>query len=271
MQYNFMTIDLYENIQNGSYPSWQVFVQILDPNNATVLPFDPLDTTKMWPTDILPLQKIGVFTLNENVANNFLENEQAAFAPSRMIPGVEPSAERMLQWRLYAYPDTQRYRLGVNNQMLPVNAPKCPYMNNHQNGEMNFADPEPPNPINYFPSTLSGETVSPKYPHDPILVLQGAKVRVDIDDNADFLQPGQRYNSWDPARQQRFAMRVASTLSGSFVTQLILNRWMDYWTNVSPQLAANIKMYLNELHGGDESLPIYQFRRDFLKAHGSSL
>jgi len=210
------------------------------------------------------------FTLNENVASYFLENEQAAFAPSRMVPGIEPSAERMLQWRLYSYPDTQNYRLGVNNQMLPVNKPKCPFMDNHQNGEMNFNNPEPPNPINYFPSTMSGDTLSPAYPHDPILVLQGAKVRVDIDDNNDFGQPGQRYASWDSARQGRFAMRVASTLSGKLVTSTVLNRWLDYWNNVNTTLASNIKMYLNELKE-DEYSPLHEFKRDFLKTHGSVL
>jgi len=275
MQYNFATIDLYQNIQNGSFPSWTVYVQILDPYNTSVLNFDPLDTTKQWPTDVLPYQEIGVLTFNENPSNQFAENEMAAFAPSRMVPGIEASAERMLQWRLYAYPDTQRYRLGVNNQMLPVNAPRCPFMNNHQNGEMNFAPPEPAQHINYFPSLFSGQTLSPPYSHDPITVLQDAKVRVDIDDNDDFMQPSARYNSWDPARQQRFAMRIASSLSGQGFPTFLQNIWLEYWYKVSPQLYNAIKGYLQSLQdpssvSQEEAQKIQIFRNHFFRSHGSS-
>jgi len=147
-------------------------------------------------------------------------------------------------------------------------------MDNHQNGEMNFAQPVEQH-INYFPSLYSGKSLSPPYPHDPIVVEQDPKVRVDIDDNDDFTQPGARYNSWDPARQDRFAIRVASSLSGVGFPSNLQNIWLTYWNRVSPQLAIAIKGYINVMADpsivpAEEASKILAMRDNFFKAHGSS-
>ncbi|WP_144481614.1 catalase, partial [Bacillus subtilis] len=85
--------------------------------------FDPLDPTKVWPEDRFPLIEVGTMTLNRNPKNFFAEVEQAAFTPSATVNGIEPSEDKLLQGRLFSYPDTQRYRLGANYLQIPVNCP----------------------------------------------------------------------------------------------------------------------------------------------------
>lgn len=116
--------DLFDAIKNGDYPSWTCYVQTMTPEQAEKAPFSVFDLTKVWPHKDYPLRKFGKLTLNENPKNYFAEVEQAAFSPSHTVPGWEPSADPVLQSRLFSYPDTQRYRLGVNYQQIPVN---CPY------------------------------------------------------------------------------------------------------------------------------------------------
>lgn len=120
--------DLYEAIERGEYPKWTVEVQTMTPKEAEELwetqRINVFDLTHVWPQKQFPRRKVGEFTLNENAVNYFAEVEQVAFAPSHLVPGIEPSADPVLQSRLYSYPDTHRHRLGANYQQLPVNAPR---------------------------------------------------------------------------------------------------------------------------------------------------
>lgn len=115
--------DLYENIAKGNFPSWTCYVQTMTPEQAQNAPFSVFDLTKVWPHKDYPLRRFGKLVLNENPSNYFAEVEQAAFSPSHTVPGIEPSADPVLQSRLFSYPDTQRYRLGANYQQIPVNCP----------------------------------------------------------------------------------------------------------------------------------------------------
>jgi catalase len=132
-------VDLQSAIESGDFPSWNVYVQAIHPNDIAGAPFDIFDMTKVWPHGPYPLRKAGRMVLNRNPTNWFAEIEQAAFSPSTMVPGIEPSPDPMLQARMFAYPDAARYRLGVNYQFLPTNAPKsevyCPI---ERDGLMNF-------------------------------------------------------------------------------------------------------------------------------------
>ncbi|KAG2655460.1 hypothetical protein PVAP13_1KG021100 [Panicum virgatum] len=116
------TQDLYDSIAAGSFPEWQLLVQVMDPDTEDQYDFDPLDDTKTWPEDLLPLRPVGRLVLDRNVDNFFNENEQLAFGPGLVVPGIYYSDDKMLQCRVFAYADTQRYRLGPNYLMLPVNA-----------------------------------------------------------------------------------------------------------------------------------------------------
>lgn len=132
-------LDLQNAIKAGDFPSWDVYVQVIRPEEIAQAPVDIFDMTKVWPKKLYPLRKMGRVTLDRNPANWFAEIEQAAFSPSNMVPGIGPSPDPMLQARMFAYPDASRYRLGVNYQFLPTNAPKsevyCPI---ERDGFMNF-------------------------------------------------------------------------------------------------------------------------------------
>ncbi|KAL4807198.1 putative catalase [Aspergillus unguis] len=116
------TRDLFEAIERGNHPSWNVYAQIMDPKDAENYRWNIFDMTRVWPHKDYPLRPIGKMTLNENPKNFFEDIEQAAFSPSTMVPGIAPSADPMLQTRMFAYPDAARYRVGPNYQQLPCNA-----------------------------------------------------------------------------------------------------------------------------------------------------
>jgi catalase len=129
--------DLMDAIDRGEFPKYNFFIQTMTEDQFPTT-FDPLDATKDWPLDQFPKRKIGEMIFNENIDGFFAESESIAFAPSRMVPGIEPSDDKLLQSRLFAYADTQTYRLGINNQMLPINAPQCPFRDSHVDGVMHF-------------------------------------------------------------------------------------------------------------------------------------
>jgi catalase len=147
-------LDLQNAINKGDYPSWDVCVQVIHPHQLDQATVNIFDMTKIWPKKQYPLRKMGRVTLNRNPSNWFAEIEQAAFSPSNIVPGIAPSPDPMLQARMFAYPDAQRYRLGVNYNYLPTNAPKsnvyCPI---ERDGRMNFTHNYGVDP-NYIGSTL---------------------------------------------------------------------------------------------------------------------
>lgn len=136
--------DLYESIEKGDFPKWSVEVQTMTPKEAEELwekqKINVFDLTHVWPQKQFPLRKVGDITLNENAVNYFAEIEQAAFNPSHMPPGIEPSADPVFQSRLFSYPDTHRHRIGVNYQQLPVNAPRTAHKHAsfQRDGQMAF-------------------------------------------------------------------------------------------------------------------------------------
>ncbi|KAL5360850.1 catalase-like domain-containing protein [Aspergillus floccosus] len=150
--------DMYEAIDRGDHPVWNVFVQVMDPKEAENYKWNIFDMTKVWPHTDFPLRQIGRLTLNRNPKNYFVDIEQASFSPSTMVPGIAPSADLMLQARMFSYPDAQRYRLGVNYQQLPVNSARapvhCPF---ERSGAMNFGSNYGDEP-NYVGSSLKPNT-----------------------------------------------------------------------------------------------------------------
>ena len=123
--------DLYEAIERGDFPKWSLEIQTMTAKQAEEAwekdKINVFDLTHVWPHSKYPLRKVGEFILNENAKNYFAEIEQSAFNPAHMVPGIEPSADPVLQSRLFSYPDAHRHRVGVNYQQLPVNAPRVNY------------------------------------------------------------------------------------------------------------------------------------------------
>lgn len=155
--FNHATQDLYEAIERGEYPEWELFVQIMEDGPHPELDFDPLDDTKLWPEDKFPWLPVGRMVLNKNPENYFTEVEQAAFGTGVLVDGLDFSDDKMLQGRTFSYSDTQRYRIGANYLQLPINAAKKRVATNQEGGFMRYEAEakEKKNPhVNYEPSIL---------------------------------------------------------------------------------------------------------------------
>jgi catalase len=228
------TWDLYQAIRNQNYPRWKLYVQILEPRAVASLDFDPLDPTIVWPESQFPLQEVGEMVLNQNVDNFHNENEQIAFCPALVVPGIYYSDDKLLQARLFAYTDTQRYRLGANYLMLPINAPRNSHYNSMHNGEMNFM--KRTKEVNYFPSRFANTRESPPYPIRSDLI-NGTAQRTSLTTMNHFTQAKNRYNSFDTARKWRFQMRLIEALHDPDVPPTIRDYWIATWARVDTDLA----------------------------------
>ncbi|EGR30659.1 hypothetical protein IMG5_126640 [Ichthyophthirius multifiliis] len=129
---DYSTQDLFQHIANGNQASWSVFLQVMPVNDGYKYRWNIFDITKVWPHSDYPLIPVGKMVLNRNPENYFAETEQSAFSPSHLVPGIEPSLDKMLQGRLFSYPDTHRHRLGGNYDQIPIN---CPYRAKVSNGQ----------------------------------------------------------------------------------------------------------------------------------------
>ena len=137
--------DLFEAIDSGAFPEWELGIQVFDRKFAEAQVYDVLDATKLIPEDDVPLRIIGKLTLNRNVDNFFAETEQVAFLPTNVPPGIGFSNDPLLQGRLFSYLDTQNLRLGTTNfHQIPINAPRCPFGNFQRDGKMQTMVPTGP-------------------------------------------------------------------------------------------------------------------------------
>lgn len=183
--------DLFNAIEKGNYPSWTAYVQIMRPEEADSYKFDVFDITKVWYHADYPLIPVGRFVLNKNPENFFNDIEQAAFSPSNFVRGIYTSPDKMLQIRLFSYPDTHRHRLGTNFEQLPVNAPKCPMHNYQRDGFMNLNNNAAPN---YFPNSMDNAGTDKKFT-PPSIDVQGMAARHEYPlGDIDFVQAGEMYS-----------------------------------------------------------------------------
>jgi catalase len=164
--------DLYNSIEKEDFPRWTMFIQIMPEREAANCPYNPFDLTKVWYHKDYPLIEVGVLELNRNPENYFAEVEQSAFNPASVVPGIGFSPDKMLQGRLFSYGDAQRYRLGVNHQQIPVNAPRCPFHNYHRDGSMRV-DGNHGSTIGYEPNSY-GEWQEQPQVNEPPLSIEGA-------------------------------------------------------------------------------------------------
>ncbi len=193
--------DLYEAIERGEFPQWDMFVQIMEDHEHPELDWDPLDDTKIWPENQFPLRKIGVMTLNRNVEDHHNENEQIAMGTGVLVDGLDFSDDKMLVGRTFSYSDTQRHRVGANYLQLPVNQPKGVKGRVHTNqrgGQMSYGTDLAPgqNPhVNYEPSIHKGlhEADRDEPIHSP--EITGRLTRSVLERRNDYVQARGRYNT----------------------------------------------------------------------------
>jgi catalase len=178
---DFHRRDLWESIEKGNYPEYELGVQIVEEEDEFKFDFDLLDATKLIPEELVPVMPIGKMVLNRNPDNFFAETEQVAFRPSNVVSGIDFSDDPLLQGRLFSYHDTQLHRLGSPNFIhLPINRPICPFHNNNQDGRIQMEIKT--SRVNYSPNSLGDNRPAPAseeeggFVHFPERV-QGYKVR----------------------------------------------------------------------------------------------
>lgn len=208
--YSHMTNDLVNAIKQGDFPKWDLYIQVLKPEDLAKFEFDPLDATKIWPN--VPERKIGQMVLNKNVDNFFQETEQVAMAPANIVPGIEPSEDRLLQGRVFSYADTQLYRVGTNGLSLPVNRPRVAVNNGNQDGTLNFGHTT--SGVNYEPSRLEPRPQDPTARYSQ-LPLTGTTQQAKIAREQNFKQAGDLYRGYSKKEQQDLIQSFGDSLAGA--------------------------------------------------------
>ncbi|MGO8243083.1 catalase [Rhizobium johnstonii] len=238
---DFHRRDLWQAIQSGNFPEWELCVQLFDQDFADTFDFDILDPTKLIPEEILPVKPIGRLVLDRMPDNFFAETEQVAFMTQNVPPGIDFSNDPLLQGRNFSYLDTQLKRLGGPNfTHLPINAPKCPFHNFQQDGHMAMRNPV--GRVNYQPNSWNqGPRESPVqgYRHFPA-EEQGPKVRLRPESFADhYSQARQFYISQTPPEQRHIAAALIFELS-KVETPVIRERMVSHLSNIDETLASKV-------------------------------
>lgn len=248
---DFHRRDLWNAIQTGNFPEWELCVQLFDQAFADSFDFDVLDPTKIIPEEILPPRPIGRLVLDRMPDNFFAETEQVAFMTQNVPPGIDFSDDPLLQGRNFSYLDTQLKRLGSPNfTHIPINAPKCPFAHFQQDGHMAMRNPV--GRVNYQPNSW-GE--GPR--EDPVRgtrsfrqPVDGPKVRLRPESFADhYSQARQFFNSQTTVEQKHIAMALTFELSRC-ENPVIRERMVAHLLNIDEALGATVADKL-----GIEKLP----------------
>lgn len=242
------TQDLYEAIERGDYPEWELFVQIMADDYHTELDFDPLDNTKLWPEDQFPWLPLGRMVLDRNPKDFHSEIEQAAFGTGVLVDGMDFSDDKMLQGRTFSYSDTQRYRIGSNYLKLPVNAPKVPVRTNQRRGQMAIHDSkesEDPH-INYEPSMLggyeeAGEDTRPR--HRP--TYNAAAMSAPIDRPNNYGQAGHTYRSFEDWERDELIKNLAEALA--VCNPKIQHAMIEHFTQADEEYGRRVQDHMEKV------------------------
>lgn len=245
-----MQADLVHSIDKGDFPSWSVKIQVMTEDQAKQYAINPFDLTKVWPHSDFPLMEIGQLELNRNVENYFAETEQAAFAPSNMVPGVGASPDKMLQGRLFAYADAQRYRLGVNNQQLPVNRPQCPVHNYQRDGLMAqgaqcpFSGHNQNSSVNFYPNDREdAPKPKPEVAEPPMPLAENAWIKAyDTRDEDNYSQAGELFRLMSEDQKQQLVRNIAGGLSRA--TESVQKRMIQHFTLCDPDYGKRVQAAL---------------------------
>ena len=238
--FNHGTQDLFDAIERGDFPEWEMQVQLMEDGEHAELDFDPLDDTKIWPEEQFPMLPIGRMVLNRNPENYFAEVEQAAFGTGVLVDGMDFSDDKMLQGRTLSYSDTQRYRVGPNYLQLPINRAKSPVTTNQRDGQMaHYVDSGGENPhVNYEPSSMGGlkEASRAGAPHEPW--IEGNLQRTKISRRNDFAQAGRQYHAFEPWERDDLVKNLVFNLK--MCNKDIQERMVSYFTQADAEYGRRI-------------------------------
>jgi catalase len=233
--------DLFENIQAGNFPKWSFEIQIMTNDQAKECSFNPFDLTKVWPHKDYPMIKVGIMTLTENPKNYFNEIEQASFSPSNVVPGISFSPDKMLQARIFSYPDAHRYRVGTHYEMLPVNRPIVEVNTYHADGSMNYEIKEPTDAY-YEPNSFGGAIEDASFAEPAFEAGDYADRYNHRIGNDDFSQPRALFELMSDYQKEQLFSNIAESMGG--VPRNIIDRQLALFEQVHADYAAGVKKAL---------------------------
>ncbi|MEP3246894.1 MAG: catalase [Sneathiella sp.] len=236
--------DLFGAIEDGDFPKWTLYVQVMPELEAEKTDYNPFDLTKIWPHSDYPLIEVGVMELNRNPDNYFAEVEQAAFSPSNIVPGIGFSPDKMLQARIFSYADAHRHRLGTHYEALPVNAPKCPVHHYHKDGAMRFFANNPNPDAYYEPNSFGGPVEKPDVKEPPLKISGDADRYNHRDGNDDYSQPRALFNLFDQGQKDRLFSNIAASIGG--VPEVILERQLAHFDKIHPDYGDGVRAALKK-------------------------
>jgi catalase len=230
--------DLFDAIERGDFPRWKLYIQVMTESQARTHKHNPFDLTKVWPKGEYPLIEAGVMELNRYPENYFAEVEQAAFSPANVVPGIGFSPDKMLQGRLFSYGDAQRYRLGVNFNHIPVNAPRCPFHSYHRDGAMR-TDGNLGGTPSYWPNSKGIWRGDDPALQEPPLALDGPAAHWDhrVDDDH-YEQPGVLFRMMSSAQQRLLFENTARAMGDARVA--VKRRHIENCTKADPAYGAGV-------------------------------
>lgn len=207
--------ELFGAIEEGNFPKWTLYVQIMPEIEAEQTPYNPFDLTKVWPHSDYPLIEVGELELNQNPENYWQYVENAAYSPSNVVPGIGFSPDKVLQARIFSYADAHRYRLGTHYEALPANAPKSEVNHYHKDGAMRFFDNGNKNPDAYYEPNTKGGPVEDKSIEEPPMQVSGDIMRYEENDTyGDYKQAGDLFRLMDNDQQKRLVSNIAAAMKG---------------------------------------------------------
>jgi catalase len=233
--------DLFESIEKKDFPQWDFQIQIMSDEQARICSFNPFDLTKVWPHKEYPMIKVGVMTLNENPKNYFNEIEQASFSPSNIVSGISFSPDKMLQARIFSYPDAHRYRVGTHYEMLPVNRPIVEVNTYHADGSMNYEIKEPTDAY-YEPNSFGGAVEDANF-SEPTFETGNVADRYNHRvGNDDFSQVTALFNLMSQNQKEQLFSNIAASMEG--VPKNIIDRQLALFQQVHLDYAQGVKKAL---------------------------
>lgn len=229
--------DLYEAIERKEFPRWKFYVQVMPEEEAGKHWYNPFDLTKVWPHGDYPLIEVGDLELNKNPENYFAEVEQAALAPSNIVPGIGHSPDKMLQARIFSYADAHRYRVGVNHHQLPVNKPRCPVHTYHADGAMRLAGHANADAY-YEPNTVGGPAQAEQYREPPLKISGDADRYNHREGNDDYRQPGDLFRLMTADQKQQLFHNIKAAMDG--VPVEIIKRQLVHFYKADPEYGKGV-------------------------------
>ncbi|EST11914.1 catalase KatA [Sporolactobacillus laevolacticus] len=234
---DYHTQDLFNAIENGDYPSWTLYVQIMPLEDAKAYRFNPFDVTKVISQKDYPLIEVGRMVLNKNPENYFAEVEQAAFSPATLVPGIDVSPDKMLQGRLFSYADTQRHRIGPNYQTLPINRPLSGVNNYYRDGNMRF-DGNGGRSVYYEPNSFGGPAESSENKQAEFEV-NGMAANVPYDDDDFYTQAGDLYRLMNEDERTRLVRNLVNWMKPVEVEE-IKERQIRHFYRADPEYGKRV-------------------------------